>query len=353
MQMSLDSRSQEPLQEFRRAVVLNPASAYNWANLADAEMNTGGAGIAKYCYQQAVKAGPLDPVISFRAANFAFAIGDPQTALRRLRTILQDPQLASYYEPAFLTYGRLGLPIQRILDNGIPPSGPAANAFLHFLMDGNNITESEATWDWIQRNVAPDDKFTGDYIAFLIRGKDPERAALAWQKLWVRDFPEYRKTNWVFDGDFAKDPKPSPLDWNLDTSGDVQVTRRAGKGHDGKWALQAQFSGRANVDFRQVSQTLVLSSGKWSMRGWLRTEGITTDCGVTLRLFDPVDRQRLDVGTQQMRGTNGWTLESTNFTVQPGTALVTLEFARPASRKFDNKIAGTAWLDSVEVKPNP
>jgi hypothetical protein len=220
-------------------------------------------------------------------------------------------------------------------------------------MDRNQMQESEATWDWIQRNLAPDDKLTGDYVAFLLREKDPEGAALAWRKFCVRDFPEYRKTNWVFDGDFAKDPKPSPLDWNLDTSGDVQLTRLAGQGHAGGWALQAQFSGRENVDFRQVSQTLVLSPGKWSMGGWLRTEGITTDCGVTLHLFDPIDRQRLDVGTRQMKGTNGWTFANVNFEVRAGTSLVTLEFTRPGSRKFDNRIAGTAWLDSVEVKPSP
>ena len=351
MQMSRDGHSQEPLQAFHRAVVLNPASAYNWANLADAEMNAGRVSIGKYCYQQAVKAGSVNPVISFRAANFAFAEGDTQTTLFRLRTILQEPELSAYYQPAFLTYSRLGLPIQQILSDGIPRNRSAAYAFLHFLMDQNKIQEAEATWNWIERNVASDDKLTADYVSFLIRENAPAEAVLAWKRSYVRDFPEYRNSNWVFNGAFAKDPKPAPLDWHLSANGDVRLTRLAGVGHDGGWTLQVQFSGKENVDFRQVSQTLVLSPGKWSMRGWLRTEGITTDSGLALHLFDPADRHRLDVWTHQMTGTNGWTLANVDFEIQSAPTLVTLEFARPASRKFDNKIAGTAWLGSVEVKP--
>jgi tetratricopeptide (TPR) repeat protein len=342
----------DTLSELSRSLALDPASAYKWANLADAEMNASNVNMAGYCFQQAVKAGPNDPVILFRAANFAFQTGDPQTTLLHLRMILQDPELTNYYEPAFLTYTRLGLPIQQILDQGIPKTRTAAYAFLRFLMEGNQLVESAAAWDWIQQSLGADDKLAGEYVAFLIRENAPQQAALVWQKLTVRDFPDYRNTNWVFDGRFEQEPKPSPLDWRLETTASVPVTRAEKAGHAGGWALKVKFPGDQNVDFKQIQQTIVLGPGRWSLRAWVKTEGITTDCGVLLHLFDSVDRQRLDVRSDNMIGTNNWTLIEKNFEIDTTARVATLEFVREPSRKFDNKIAGTAWLDSVEIRPS-
>ncbi len=352
MQTSIRGNQQDALREFSRALALDPASAYNWANLADAEMNSRNANMAAYCFQQAVKAGPFDPVILFRAANFEFRTGDTQNTLAHLRTILQDPELTTYYEPVFLTYDRLGLPIQEILDRGIPKNRTAADAFLRFLMEGNQLVESAAAWNWIQQNIGADDKLAGEYVAFLIRENAPEQAALVWQKFTARYFPEYRKTNWVFDGRFEREPKPSPLDWSLETTPSVQVTRAAKAGHAGSWALKVKFSGDQNVDFRQIQQTIVLSPGRWSLQAWVKTEGITTDSGVMLHLFDSAQSQRLEVRSDNMTGTNKWTLVGKNFEIGTATSALILEFVREPSRKFDNKIAGTAWLDSVEIRPS-
>jgi hypothetical protein len=351
MQKSLRGSPEEALQEFSRALLLDSASAYNWANLADVEMNARNVNMARYCFQQAAKAGPSDPVILFRAANFEFQTGDAQSTLFHLHTILQDPELTTYYEPAFLTYSRLGLPIQQILDKGIPKNPTAAYAFLRFLMEGNQLVESAAVWGWIQQNFGADDKLAGEYVAFLIRENAPQQAAVVWQKFTVRDFPDYRNTNWVFDGRFEQDPKPSPLDWRLESAPSVQITRVAKAGHQGGWALEMKFSGDQNVDFRQIEQTIVLGPGRWSLRAWVKTEAITTDCGVMLELFDPMDRHRLDVRSDNMIGTHAWTLVEKNFDIATETSVTTLQFVREASRKFDNKIAGTAWLDSVEIIP--
>lgn len=346
----LQGSPQEALREFSRAVMLDSASAYNWANLADAEMNSGNANMTRYCFQQAVKAGPSDPVILFRAANFEFQTGDSQDTVSHLRMILQDTELTNYYEPAFLTFSRLGLPIQQILDTGIP-NRTAAYAFLRFLMEGNQLGDSQAAWNWVERNFGADDKLAGEYVAFLIRENAPQQAALVWQKFTARDFPDYRKTNWVFDGGFKQDPRPSPLDWSLETTPSVQVSRVANAGHDGGWALELRFSGDLNVDSRQIQQTIVMGPGRWSLRAWVKTEGITTDSGVMLCLFDPGDRQRLDVRSDNMIGTNNWTFVEKNFEIGTSERAVTLEFVRVPSKKFDNKITGKGWLDSVEISP--
>jgi hypothetical protein len=40
-----------------------------------------------------------------------------------------------------------------------------------------------------------------------------------------------------------------------------------------------------------------------------------------------------------------------DFTTAPATRLIIVRVARPASRKFDNKIAGSFWLRQVSLDP--
>jgi hypothetical protein len=109
------------------------------------------------------------------------------------------------------------------------------------------------------------------------------------------------------------------------------------------------FDGAANIDYRGASQTAVVAPGRYRFTAVLRTEGITTNQGIGFRLFDPESPQRLDVRTAQLTGNNGWTELATGFTVSARTNLVTVQLDRQPSAKFDNKIAGTAWIDSVKL----
>ena len=350
MQRSL-AGDRYPLMEFRRAVRSDSASAFEWADLGEAEVNAKDLSKARYCFREAVKAGGSNPLILFRAANFEFQTGDERSTILNLRAILSNPELAAYYEPAFLTLSRVDVPIKRILDEGIPKYGPASEAFLRYLMNSHKIPESQTTWRWIELGGNANDQLAGEYVSFLIEEGDPLEAASAWQQYSVQSSPQYRKTNWVFNGAFDQEPKPCRLDWSLETSKGAQVTRVAKAGHNGGWALRVVFPGDENVNFRQVRQTAVVSPGTWCLRAWIRTEGITTNSGVKLHIFDLRDSGRLDMQSEGTIGTKGWTLVSKSFPVGAETKAITIEFARDESRKFDNKISGTAWLDSIELVP--
>ncbi|MBV9766020.1 MAG: hypothetical protein JOZ48_14335 [Acidobacteriaceae bacterium] len=59
----------------------------------------------------------------------------------------------------------------------------------------------------------------------------------------------------------------------------------------------------------------------------------------------------MDVATEPLTGTHDWTGVERTFQVGPQTALVRVEIARHPTFRFDNKIAGTAWVDSIELSP--
>ena len=343
-------RSSHALLQLKRALRLDPASAYAWADLGDAESNGKNLTAARYCFDRSLALGPANPVILFRAANFDFQSGDDAGTLRNLRAILKNPELAAYYEPAFLTYSRMNLPIEQILDRGIP-AAPAASAFLRYWINSNHPKEAAAVWNWLPAHAPAGDTLASEYMSFLIRNKNEVQAAETWKKLTAKQMPEYRQMNFVYNGGFEQAPKPPPFDWKLDSGKDVLVSRVQSVAHDGDWSLRLVFEGLENVEFHQAVQDVVLERGRWQLKAYLKTDQITTDQGVALHIFDPRQPSRLDIRLDSFTGNHPWTQLERTFDVGPDTKMVRLELARQASKKFDNKITGSAWLDSVELSP--
>jgi hypothetical protein len=335
--------------ELQRALVFDSASAYRWANLGQGFFHAGNLQSARYSFEHAVAAGPGNPAILMRAANFSFAAGDSRKMMQYGSALLRNPQLADYYAPIFLTYARAGAPIEKILALGIPPDRAPAQAFLRFLMEGNQTGDAAATWRWITERGLHDDGLTGEYVAFLLRSQQGERAADTWAGVNANHMRDYRRTNWVYNGSFEAAPKPSPLDWRIEANQDVDATRVASGAHDGRWTLELAFHGGNNVDYHGVGQQTVLTRGRWHAEAFLRTQGITTDKGIGLRIYNPAAPQTLDIKSECLTGTQGWTKVERTFDIQQDTAVVRVEITREASRKFDNKIAGRAWIDSVAI----
>jgi hypothetical protein len=54
---------------------------------------------------------------------------------------------------------------------------------------------------------------------------------------------------------------------------------------------------------------------------------------------------------RDIAGTREWTKLERVFVTAATTSLVQVEIMRQASLRMDNKIAGTAWIDAVDVRP--
>ena len=81
----------------------------------------------------------------------------------------------------------------------------------------------------------------------------------------------------------------------------------------------------------------------------MRSIDLTTDEGLRFHIFDPESGARLDAYTEQLTGTNDWTPLEKTFKVPPSSNLIVVQLCRTPSWKFDNKIAGEAWVDRVSL----
>jgi hypothetical protein len=79
---------------------------------------------------------------------------------------------------------------------------------------------------------------------------------------------------------------------------------------------------------------------EYVFQAYVRTRHLTTDEGIRFHLFDPESSARLVVLTEQLTGTNDWTLLEKQFKATAGMGLVVVQLCRVPSLKFDNKVAG-------------
>jgi hypothetical protein len=118
---------------------------------------------------------------------------------------------------------------------------------------------------------------------------------------------------------------------------------------EGMASLRIEFGGESNPDYTGPHQMLILPAGRLRLEFTARSEGITSDQGISVELVVLADRRRL-AGAGPILGTTDWTRYSASFEVdQPRAAMVMLR--RRPSEKFDNSLGGRLWIDEVRIRP--
>jgi hypothetical protein len=341
------------------ALANDPASPSRWCDLGELYLELGyGVETARTCFRRSEQLTQANPVILQRIANFYFQIGETGEAVQRCYRILQ--QVREFDEIIYSSYLRFGVTQRVALAQGVPPEPGPVRSFLRFTFAHWDVSGVAAAWQWattLQQAGAQregvDGELADSYVSFLWRHGEFGAASRAWSAYLGDRAGDYPRGNRIFNGGFESEPdgEANPLDWRVDAAKGVEIERDSRVRQAGQASLRITFPGTENLDFHQLGQTQPAWPGSYRLRAMVRTEGITTDQGVRLRVFDPEVPARLDVSTAAMTGSSEWHAVELRVEVRAPTRLVRVEVARKPSLKFDSKIAGTLWLDSVSLVP--
>lgn len=340
------------------AVENDPASPFRWCDLGDLYMAVRRPSEvresdqdwrkARAAFERAEELSPHNPNILQRVANFYWQASEPEEALKRTYQVLK--QVREFDEIIFSTYARFGVPQGEVLAQGVPLEPEPARAYLRYVFARGDVAEASAAWRWGSRFLT--DQLARTYVSLLWRHQEFAVAQQAWAGYPGNRAGDYPRRNLIFNGGFETEPAAdNPLDWRRDDLAGVEMARDTQVRPDGTASMRIRFLGTQNVDFHALSQTQPVAPGAYRLRAMVKTEGLTTDQGVRLRVFDPEAPARLDVRTAAMTGSSDWRFYQFPVEVHAPTRLVRVEVARQPSLKFDNKISGTLWLDSIELTP--
>jgi len=340
------SRKEAAVETLKEVLRRDPANAYRWCDLGNALFELGDVEAAHYSFDRAVSLAPNVAPVLLSAGDFYFTSGENGAALEVFSHVLG--LVRDYDETIFRTYLEMGVSTEDILQAGVPLHAEAGRSFFQYALRDESATDLDQIWAWLDANELTDDQTLRSYVDFLLKGKEYAHARTVFSDHWGP--ATYAHENDVANPSFEAEPVGGQLDWVIRPVEHVEIIRQSEVAHSGSWSLRLRFDGEENTEFRHVSQKLVVVPGKHVFRAQVRTDGLTTDQGVYFRIFDAENAARFDVQTEQVMEATDWTAFEKAFVVPPGTDLLEIQIVRKSSWKFDNKIAGTLWIDDVLVR---
>ena len=118
--------------------------------------------------------------------------------------------------------------------------------------------------------------------------------------------------------------------------------------HSGTYAARIDFDGTRDLNFFNVFQYVDVNPGQtYRLSGFIRTEKLNAEKGVSLALMDVKNYEDFNVYTQQLSGDNDWTWVEKVFKVPENVTKVFLMLRRFSG---GGKISGTAWFDDIVLE---
>ena len=341
------------IENFNRAASADPRSAPFATALAGAYESTGQEKLARKEYEAALEDYPSSPDVHWRYGSFLLRQLELQQAYPEIRKALTgDPRLAPLATSRIWFATR---DIQGLLESVLPADMDDYQAALEWFCDEKEPDAALAVWKKmvsLGRTIPAKNSFPLiDLLLAMGRGNEARQTWI--EALTASGNAGAAKTgeSLVFNGGFEFDALNGGLDWHVSPDAGFSFAYDTSEFHGGRRSLRVNFDGTRNVGFQNVWQTVIVEPGKrYHFEGFLRTAGISTDSGVRFTIAFPGGTQPAIV-LENLTGDHPWSAQAADFTPEAGVHSVRILVSRDPSQKFDNKLAGTAWVDDVSIIP--
>lgn len=337
-----------------RASALDPRSATYSMSLGGAYETADQPEKARQAYLAALKDYPLSAEAHWRYGSFLLRQGDTKDSFAEIHTaVLGDRALTP------LAVSRVWLEtheVQPILTTILPSNVDTYQQALEWFCTA--AKEPEPALEVWKRMVGLHQTLPIEsafpLVELLLHSSRGDDARQVWREALAASGngnEAQTGASLVFNGGFEFDPVNGGLDWHMDPIPGVTFDFDASAPRAGRRALRLKFSGTQNINFQNIWQDIPVESGRrYHFEGYLRTSAITTDSGVRFSITFPGTAQA-PISLGSLTDDHPWTLQTADFTPEAGVHIARITVYRPPTQRFDNKLAGTAWVDDVSVIP--
>jgi len=323
------------------ALRLDSANPYRWAEYGIALDERGARPAAHKFFDRAAELGSNTPPVLMVAANHYLLDSQPDRALELSKRVLS--LTGEFDELLFATYGQLGRPLRDFLGTAIPVEKRPATAWLQWLIPRAPESDLIETWSWLRAHGCADDAIAGSLTEELWKRHSCRNAAELWGDWLGSERGDYLRPELLTNGRFSAAPRPGPFDWTIEPNPAVELSIQNG--------LQLTFNGGENLDYKNIRQRAAVAPGTYRFSAVVESKELTTNQGLSFRIYDALSATRLDVATPMVLGTTPRHVVEVEFTVKAPVCGVVIQLERRASEKFDNKISGSFTIHEVSFRP--
>src|SRR5580704_1720155 len=346
--------------DFQKAVAHVPLSAQYWMDLAIGYESVGNIPAAREAFGRARAAYPASSIVAWVYGNFLLRQGDNDAGFAQINHALQaDPRLSDpkLVPLAVSRVWHLSQDANVLLNQVLPPDQDAYFQAIDFMVENRQPTAALLIWQRLLSLGKPIELRRSFPVLWLLIESDlGADASRVWREaLAAAGLPhdEPASPSLIWNGDFARDFLNGGLDWRWNSSlvGASIGFEAVPPSSEGR-SLRLDFSGGENLNLMEPQQFVpVEPSRRYHFHALLKTEGLTTENGISFLISDPNHGAAI-VATEKFTGTHSWTPVDADYTTTPATHFMSIQVRRAPSRLFDNKLSGTAWISDVSLTPS-
>jgi len=330
---------------YQQALEADPANPYRWSDLAEAFAGGGQLDSARLCYRQSLELSGSVPQCWLRAANFHFNLNEYNEALPLAVRVLEA---VPDYDSVLFDYFDQLLPTADLIYGYIGTDRRIVRAYAAHLIQKGNLPAARIAFRFANGAGFLDNNLTASYIDAVVSAHRASEAQRDWLTALGKSRGDYPDRNLIYNSSFERDLSGISFDWKLTPSEAFDTVVDQSVAHGGHSSLRITFHGDANVSYNNLEQLAVVPPGSYVFQAWIRTQGITTNEGPRIVVAELEPPASVLLHTDSLTGSSEWTLFSQQFTV-PDSQVLSIRIVRQPSQKFDNKVAGSFWLDDVRI----
>ena len=344
-------------ESYRKTIALNPVATEAWLDLATAYELDGKAEEARGAYLWAKKSYPVSADVSWRYGNFLLREGEQAPAYEELRRAIEEDPLRA--AAAFSRAFRSNPNIDQILDQLLPPRQRAYVEMLNEAVSEKQLAAAKAIWArLLTLHPRLEMRDIERLVAELLAAREYDEARRAWdQGMTTLNLPPLLEPQGsvVWDPSFESDFNGYSFSWQFKpiTQG-VTIGFDKTEKHSGSQSLRLSFDGKHNPDLEAACTLAVVQPATvYRFSGWIKTEDVTTEYGVGFRLHTYGISGGPVMDTRQIYGNNPFTMIDQTWTTGSDIRRVVICITREPSDNPGVRISGTAWVDDVNLVPQP
>ena len=337
-----------------KASRLNPYHWRYWLELARSYEISEMSAQAEQAYLKAVGINPKAPVYRWRLANFYIREGELEKALLQFKMAIElDP--VEYLQSTLALLWKAGVKSEDILSI-YPEDQWAGLMLMRFLVQQEGVKKGlvDSQWEKLlsggSNSVAIDE---GEfYIQYLLDGARFHKAREQWIRLvrgnGLEDKTYLKKENFLWNGTFEMPITGRALDWRAKQSDAYEIIPlMTSSGSERNKGLKFDFKGTENINFNGFQQLVIVEPEvEYEFSFQARSADISTEQGL---YFEVVAESEI-LQTEQILGTTPLTKYSGRFQDPSAQSLVVVRLRRQPSRRIDNKLRGTLWIETVKLE---
>jgi hypothetical protein len=337
---------QSAVEEYRKAVRLNPYEAHAWLELAALQQTLDDVSGQREALEEAIRAEPTTPDVAWEAANFFLVRGENQRALREFRVVVGN-------EPS-LAYGALQLStrvadVETVVREVLPPDPAAYLTLIDVLTAKQDTAGAAKVWaSLVQLHKPFETRSALRYVEYLISRHEVGQAHTVWvQTAQLCGMPWYLSShdNLIVNSGFDSEILNSGFDWHYRKQPGVDLSLDPTDFHGGHRSLSINFDG-PGVNEAGIFQNIPVDAAtNYEFSAYYKSENVDGAGGPRLSIEDAYTGATYFL-SDDLKDAEMWREAGGQFKTAPDAQLLRIRLLRVP---YGSPIRGKLWIDDLRL----